>query len=84
METCRVPPPSYLAVPPSDISRTRPVVRLILNQIARRLTETLPVDPASRRQLLLMLDEFPALLTSAIARVWRSWRGCWRARAGQC
>jgi type IV secretion system protein VirD4 len=32
----------YLAVPPSDISRTRPLVRLILNQIARRLTETLP------------------------------------------
>jgi type IV secretion system protein VirD4 len=51
----------YLAVPPSDISRTRPLVRLILNQIARRLTETLPADPASRRQLLLMLDEFPAL-----------------------
>ena len=31
----------YLVVPPSDISRTKPLVRLILNQIARRLTETL-------------------------------------------
>jgi type IV secretion system protein VirD4 len=52
----------YLVVPPSDISRTRPLVRLILNQIARRLTETLPVNgTASGRQLLLMLDEFPAL-----------------------
>ena len=52
----------YLVVPPSDISRTRPLVRLILNQIARRLTETLPVNgTAARRQLLLMLDEFPAL-----------------------
>jgi type IV secretion system protein VirD4 len=52
----------YLVVPPSDISRTRPLVRLILNQIARRLTETLPVNGrASGRQLLLMLDEFPAL-----------------------
>ncbi|MGE0853374.1 MAG: IncP-type conjugal transfer protein TraG [Hyphomicrobiaceae bacterium] len=52
----------YLVVPPSDISRTRPLVRLILNQIARRLTETLPVNSAaSGRQLLLMLDEFPAL-----------------------
>ena len=52
----------YLVVPPSDISRTRPLVRLILNQIARRLTETLPADSAaSRRRLLLMLDEFPAL-----------------------
>src|SRR5262249_3533210 len=47
----------YLAVPPSDISRTKPLVRLILNQIARRLTETLPGQgTASRRQLLLMLD----------------------------
>ena len=52
----------YMVVPPSDISRTRPLVRLILNQIARRLTETLPADgAASRRRLLLMLDEFPAL-----------------------
>lgn len=53
----------YLVVPPSDISRTRPLVRLILNQIGRRLTESLEhVDGAPRRhKLLLMLDEFPAL-----------------------
>lgn len=51
----------YLVVPPSDISRTRPLVRLILNQIGRRLTETLPADAANERRLLLMLDEFPAL-----------------------
>ncbi|MCP4129171.1 MAG: type IV secretory system conjugative DNA transfer family protein, partial [Gammaproteobacteria bacterium] len=53
----------YLVVPPSDISRTKPLIRLILNQIGRRLTEELP-DPNSDRsdhQLLLMLDEFPAL-----------------------
>ena len=31
----------YLVVPPSDISRTKPLVRLILNQIGRRLTEDL-------------------------------------------
>jgi len=31
----------YLVVPPSDISRTKPLVRLILNQIGRRLTESL-------------------------------------------
>lgn len=49
----------YLVVPPSDISRTRPLIRLILNQIGRRLTEELP--DASRRKVLLMLDEFPAL-----------------------
>ena len=50
----------YLVVPPSDISRTKPLMRLILNQIGRRLTEELD---SKRRQhrLLLMLDEFPAL-----------------------
>jgi type IV secretion system protein VirD4 len=52
----------YLVVPPSDISRTKPLVRLILNQIGRRLTEALPtLADAPRRQVLLMLDEFPAL-----------------------
>jgi type IV secretion system protein VirD4 len=54
----------YLVVPPSDISRTRPLVRLILNQIARRLTEKLQAtgDIAARKsRLLMMLDEFPAL-----------------------
>ena len=54
----------YLVVPPSDISRTRPLVRLILNQIARRLTEKLEASAGAKppaRQLLLMLDEFPAL-----------------------
>ena len=50
----------YLVVPPSDISRTKPLVRLILNQIGRRLTEEL--DARRRRhRMLLMLDEFPAL-----------------------
>lgn len=53
----------YLVVPPSDISRTKPLIRLILNQIGRRLTEKLEgdVDGQARRQVLLMLDEFPAL-----------------------
>ena len=55
-----VPTTLYLVVPPSDISRTKPLIRLILNQIGRRLTEDL--DSGGRRQrLLLMLDEFPAL-----------------------
>jgi len=50
----------YLVVPPGDISRTKPLIRLILNQIGRRLTEEL--NPGRRtRRLLLMLDEFPAL-----------------------
>lgn len=50
----------YLVVPPSDISRTKPLVRLILNQIGRRLTEDLR-SKQRRHRLLLMLDEFPAL-----------------------
>lgn len=50
----------YLVVPPSDIGRTRPLIRLILNQIGRRLTEEL-FAKSSRHRLLLMLDEFPAL-----------------------
>ena len=53
----------YLVVPPSDISRTKPLIRLVLNQIGRRLTESLDgSDGIERRhKLLLMLDEFPAL-----------------------
>jgi type IV secretion system protein VirD4 len=50
----------YLVVPPSDISRTKPLIRLVLNQIGRRLTEDLH-DPNRRQRVLLMLDEFPAL-----------------------
>ncbi|MFC7706355.1 conjugal transfer protein TraG [Plastorhodobacter daqingensis] len=50
----------YLVVPPSDINRTKPLVRLILNQIGRRLTEDIQTK-GQRQQLLLMLDEFPAL-----------------------
>ena len=51
----------YLVVPPSDISRTRPLIRLLLNQIGRRLTEVHPEQGSRRRELLMMLDEFPAL-----------------------
>ncbi|HEY9092267.1 conjugal transfer protein TraG [Parasphingorhabdus sp.] len=50
----------YLVVPPSDISRTKPLIRLVLNQIGRRLTEDLQAQKKQQR-LLLMLDEFPAL-----------------------
>ena len=50
----------YLVVPPSDISRTTPLIRLILNQIGRRLTEDLHANP-KRPRVLMMLDEFAAL-----------------------
>ncbi|MDA9528513.1 conjugal transfer protein TraG [Bradyrhizobium sp. CCBAU 25338] len=50
----------YLVVPPSDISRTKPLIRLVLNQIGRRLTEDLHTKDR-RHRILMMLDEFPAL-----------------------
>jgi type IV secretion system protein VirD4 len=49
----------YLVVPPSDLTRTRPLIRLILNQIGRQLTES--IDVGKRHRLLLLLDEFPSL-----------------------
>jgi type IV secretion system protein VirD4 len=53
----------YLVVPPSDLARTRPIVRLLLNQIGRRLTESMEVGgkTAYKHRLLLLLDEFPSL-----------------------
>ncbi len=53
----------YLVVPPADIVRTKPLIRLLLNQIGRRLTETLELQHGrpKRRRVLFMLDEFPAL-----------------------
>ncbi len=50
----------YLVVPPSDISRTKPLIRLVLNQIGRRLTEDLHAKDRGHR-VLMLLDEFPAL-----------------------
>lgn len=57
----RNPVSLYLVVPPSDIERTRPLIRLMINQISRRLTESEIVETGTGRQLLVMLDEFPAL-----------------------
>jgi type IV secretion system protein VirD4 len=56
----------YLTVPSSDLARTRPLVRMLLNQALRRLTEKMIFEngrqvPHYRQPLLLMLDEFPAL-----------------------
>ena len=56
----------YLLVPPSDINRTRPLIRMILNQVVCRLTETMKFKDGKplqqyKHRLLLLLDEFPAL-----------------------
>jgi type IV secretion system protein VirD4 len=56
----------YLVVPPSDINRTRPLVRMILNLVVRQLTEKMEFADGKavklyKHRLLLLLDEFPAL-----------------------
>ena len=57
----------YLVVPPSDKDRLKPLTRLIINQVTRRLTEEMGFnDDGSGKsryehRLLLLLDEFPSL-----------------------
>ncbi|MBC5826837.1 MAG: type IV secretory system conjugative DNA transfer family protein [Candidatus Eremiobacteraeota bacterium] len=56
----------YIIVPPSDKDRLKPLIRLIINQTVRALAQRLTfVDGKSvstyKHQLLLMIDEFPAL-----------------------
>lgn len=56
----------YLVVRPSDKDRLRPLIRIILTQIVRRLTEKMDFDdgrsvPHYQHRLLLMLDEFASL-----------------------
>ena len=51
----------YLVIPPSDIVRTRPLIRLLLTQILQRLTEDLHHAVTAKHKLLLLLDEFPML-----------------------
>jgi type IV secretion system protein VirD4 len=50
----------YLILPPSDLSRLRILLRILLNQIGRILTEQCQPNFKSRR-ILFLLDEFPAL-----------------------
>jgi len=56
----------YLVVPPSDKDRLRPLIRLIINQIVRGLTEKMEFKDGRsvagyKHRLLLLLDEFPSL-----------------------
>ena len=61
-----IPVSLYLVIRPSDIDRLRPLVRLILNMILRRLTENMEFEDGAakagyKHRLLLMLDEFTSL-----------------------
>lgn len=57
----------YIAPAPSDQERLKPLIRLIVNQILRKLTETMVFDEEGlaksphKHKLLLMLDEFTSL-----------------------
>lgn len=57
----------YLVVPPSDKDRLKPLLRLVINQVVRRLTESMEFDETGAgksrypHRLLLLIDEFPAL-----------------------
>lgn len=53
----------YLVVAPSDLDRLRPLMRLVINQIGRRLTESNASGGGEsyKHRLLMMLDEFPTL-----------------------
>jgi type IV secretion system protein VirD4 len=56
----------YLVVPPSDKDRLRPLIRLVINQVVRGLTEKMEFKDGRsvagyRHRLLLLLDEFPSL-----------------------
>lgn len=53
----------YLILPPSDIDRLRPLFRVVINLILRRLTKDMKFDggKAYKHRLLLMLDEFTSL-----------------------
>ncbi len=51
----------YLVIPPEEISRLKALLRLVLNQILKRLTEIAAEENGRGRRVLLMLDEFPQL-----------------------
>ena len=66
-----VPATVYFVVRPADQERLRPLIRLILTQIVRRLTRDMEFkdgqgQAAFKHRLLLLLDEFTSLKRLAI------------------
>lgn len=57
----------YLVIPPSDLTRLRPLLRLIVSQLVDALTQKMDavagggVKSRNKHKILLMLDEFPTL-----------------------
>ncbi|PLW77190.1 type IV secretory system conjugative DNA transfer family protein [Cohaesibacter celericrescens] len=56
----------YIVIPPSEIARLRPLVRILLNQFLTRLTSNMAFEGGRsvkhyKHRLLLMLDEFTSI-----------------------
>lgn len=56
----------YIVIPPSDIQRMRPLIRILLNQFLTRLTSEMEFENGAtkknyKHRLLLMLDEFTSI-----------------------
>ncbi len=48
----------YMVIPPNDLDRLKPFVRLFFQQLTDTLTAELPMDKSHNR-LLMLMDEFP-------------------------
>lgn len=56
----------YIVVPPTELDRLKPLLRLLLNQIVRGLCDKIEFENGRQKKtykhrLLLLIDEFPAL-----------------------
>ncbi len=57
----------YMVNPPTDADRLKPLTRLLLNQVVRRLTERMDFDESGQghsvypHRMLLLIDEFTSL-----------------------
>ncbi|MCW9033511.1 MAG: type IV secretory system conjugative DNA transfer family protein [Alphaproteobacteria bacterium] len=56
----------YMVIPPSDLDRLRPLIRIFVNLMLRRLTEDMTFEKGRsvqtyKHRLLLMLDEFTSI-----------------------
>ena len=56
----------YIVIPPSDIDRLKPLIRILMNQFLTRLTSEMALENGKatkgyKHRLLLMLDEFTSI-----------------------
>jgi len=58
LQYARNPVSLYMVIPPNDLDRLKPFVRLFFQQLTDTLTAELPTDKSHNR-LLMLMDEFP-------------------------